>query len=241
MTKNQIDYWSLVESERHNRRSEREESRANRARERENTRSNVARETEQNRANLASEQLSRERNAISAETNTINRLYNERSLAETERRNLVSEELSRAQLGASLSSIEANRYASELNYSAALNQVGLGYSQLEETARRNQAVEAEEHRRNVAQEGTNRYAAVSNRMNAQTNQQKFEQQRTEWLTWGEKQAKSSYLQTLAQTNLAKAQTKKAQAEASVVKLNAVSNLLGGAGRLFNNVSRRTTK
>lgn len=55
MTRNQIEYWRLQETERNNRAVEKETNRANLARERETNRSNLAREAETHRTNVAVE------------------------------------------------------------------------------------------------------------------------------------------------------------------------------------------
>lgn len=84
MTRNQIEYWRLVETNRNNLAVERETNRSNLANEKERNRSNLAQERETNRHNLAVEQ----------ETNR----HNVATEKETQRSNLARETLTRMQM-----------------------------------------------------------------------------------------------------------------------------------------------
>lgn len=164
MTKNQIEYLKLRESQRANLAQED----LTRARDQrsyliglgtlaESQRHNIASEQqakasldETSRHNIAGEQLSgktleesiRHNKAGEAELrrhNIVGEQYNERALREQSRHNVAQESIGRSQVGASYANIT------------------LGYSQLDETQRSNLAREGETNRSNVAREDeTNR-------------------------------------------------------------------------------------
>lgn len=66
MTKNQIEYWKNVETNRNNVAVETETNRSNLAREAETRRSNMVREQETNRSNLANENIARQNSYLNA-------------------------------------------------------------------------------------------------------------------------------------------------------------------------------
>lgn len=181
MTKNQIEYNKLLELQRSNQANEKltqirdreaarhnyvseevsrlsldETKRANLIREAETERSNKARENETYRSNVAREDLQRMANEESRRANLAREF-------ETSRHNLASEEVSRGQLQ---ELARSNRAKEQLQSQAQAEvarhnksgeaisraNVDLGYSQLRETTRANQARELEANRANVAKE-----------------------------------------------------------------------------------------
>lgn len=92
MTQNQIRYWELQESKRHNSATEAETARANRVTETETNRANLARERETNRTNLANESLKSEGNLINWFGAQTTRQHYSAMDAETNRHNIVTEE-----------------------------------------------------------------------------------------------------------------------------------------------------
>lgn len=91
MTQNQIRYWELQESKRHNAATEAETARANKVAEAETNRSNLARERETNRTNLANESLKSDSNIINWFGAQTTRQHYSAMDAETNRHNLVTE------------------------------------------------------------------------------------------------------------------------------------------------------
>lgn len=217
MTRNQIDYWSYVESKRHNQEVEKEQHRAARAN-----------EVEQQRRNRADERIRRE-------TNIINSTFNEQRSAETQRHNYATElatvqslenERARNTLGyysANLG-LESARVAAGVGYA----NVGLGYANL-----------AENQRHSLEMEATNRINAQTNFGNLGVNarnmllseqKQKFEVDK--WNQTGKLNVQSQTASNVARAQLSTAQTSKTRKETSYVAVNAASNLLGAASRLI---------
>lgn len=177
MTKNQIDYWALQETGRHNVAEESETKRHNTTTESETHRSNVVNERERERHNRADED-------IRYEANTINREHFERSDAETERHNRSSEYLQAESNDIQRDRVSLGYHTAGLNYDAASRQVGLGYANLAETNR--QAIVAEQLRQDqfeetqkqnlrqanswARQNTTARYDAETRRQQANTSQ-----------------------------------------------------------------------
>lgn len=159
MTKNQIEYLKLRETQRANLAQE-ELTRTRDSRSYEIGLGTLAESQRHNRAteeqarvsldetarhNLAGEQLTRSsldesirhNQAVEQEAarhNKVGESYNERALKESSRHNLAQEQIGRSQVGASYANIT------------------LGYSQLDETNRANVARETETNRSNVARE-----------------------------------------------------------------------------------------
>nr|AMP18943.1 hypothetical protein [Otarine picobirnavirus] len=129
----EIGLGTLAESQRHNRATE-EQARVSLD---ETVRHNLAGET-LTRGNL--DESIRHNQAVEAEASRHNKVgesYNERALKESQRHNVAQEGISRSQVGASYANIN------------------LGYSQLGETTRANIARETENTRSNVAREQEN--------------------------------------------------------------------------------------
>lgn len=162
MTRNQIDYWTLQETKRHNQVSEQESVRHNRADEGETQRSHRANE-ELGRNNLL--ELSRHNQSVENETNRHNvamESVEQGKLSETTRHNKATENIGYGQLLLQQGNLEvargqlvvSQRNVDELvrhNVSQEVLQdknVSLGYGTLAETSRHNFAVEGNESRKN---------------------------------------------------------------------------------------------
>lgn len=130
MTQNQIAYWNLQETERHNK-----------AGEDENKRHNVTTEGETFRHNYVTEQVS------IADLNERGR-HNRATEYETSRHNMETESQGRQQLA------ETNRHNLETERQGRTN-LDIQLSSLNETIRHNQAGEKENYRHNLAQESYN--------------------------------------------------------------------------------------
>lgn len=146
MTHNQIDYWSLQESKRHNQQVENEASRHNVSEERETNRHNIETEkfnisnlNETQRHNVATEGESKRHNiAAENETNRHNVSTEQqanRELAETNRHNAISEYHQAVDLN-----VDAGRAAEQQRHNIATEQNATAMTN--ETIRHNQAQEA---------------------------------------------------------------------------------------------------
>lgn len=154
MTKNQIDYWNLQETKRHNSVTEGETGRHNLAAEGETSRHNVVTERETERSNRAREGIDlgklnesvRHNKVTESETNRHNVATEGIDLGklnETQRHNQASERIS----GGQLSETVRHNIATE---NLGLGNLNLGYSQLDELSSHNRA-----------QESVSRYSAIS--------------------------------------------------------------------------------
>lgn len=122
VTKNEIDFRSVLETERHNRVTEAETERSNRVVEQETNRHNIAYETETNRHNVITENETM-RNHIAVETETYR--SNVARETETHRANVAQEVLSaqRNAIAAQSNAIQARQV--EYNYTLGLRQAEL--------------------------------------------------------------------------------------------------------------------
>lgn len=145
MTRNQIEYWSLLENKRSNIARETETKRANLAREVETNRSNVARELETARSNRMNEQITSLRDLRNYLTTFMN-------LQEQARHQRASESLGKQQLAESQRSAYERERQSAINTAATVQQLDISRSQVAETMRSNQARESEQYRSNTANE-----------------------------------------------------------------------------------------
>lgn len=154
MTRNQIDYWSLQETKRHNSSTEGESQRHNVATEQETNRHNVVGERETERSNRAREGIDlgklnesvRHNQATEKETNRHNVAtegIDLGKLQETSRHNRSTESLGYANLG------ETSRH-NQASEAIGMSNVNLGYAQLDELSSHNRA-----------QESVSRYQAIS--------------------------------------------------------------------------------
>lgn len=123
MTRNQLMYWQNVETERSNKAREAETHRYNTEYLKELNRSNVTREQETERHNRAMELLTNQSQAEVARHNSVTELQTDVNLAEQQRSHQANEALQTRQIG--------------LGYA----NLGLGYGQLSELIRHNQAGE----------------------------------------------------------------------------------------------------
>lgn len=217
MTRNQIDYWNYVENSRHNKEVEKETKRANEVQQR-----------EQERAHRASE-------AIAREGNSINASFNQQRADETRRHNYASElatisslenERARTTLGYYSSNIglESAKVAAGVGYA----NVGLGYANLEEALRSHRMSEGINARNMLSGEKQ----ATANLLNAQTRVGELNLNKQKW----EEAQRSNILMDTASKNQGIQQSRAAiqrmQSQNVTDKINAGSNLLGVASRLF---------
>lgn len=156
MTSNQIEYWKLRETERHNRATERQSA------------SDLQ---EQQRSNLANEQLANERNFQSAVGNTINMQLGQQRLAEERRANLAkeaatvkSQDIERQRVLISSQALENQRQIAQINASAQRYGATLNYAAQSHSL-------AENVRHNLVSENLGQQAEDSKRITADTSQQ----------------------------------------------------------------------
>lgn len=198
MTKNQIDYWNLVENQRHNAAVEAfnqgtlsESKRSNLAKEAETNRSNVSKETETRRSNMMKELLTQSEQAethrsnvaketetrrsnlaneeIRSEANVINREHYERMDEETARSNRRNEQIRAADVGVKYL---GNEYSKQYNLgNLSLNQESLAESKRQNRVRElyNQQTLAETTRSALASEQIGRSQAAAANTNAFAN------------------------------------------------------------------------
>lgn len=224
MTANQIAYWNYVENQRHNLSTEAEQNR-----------SNLAQEEERKRANLASERLTKEQN-------TINRVHLGRMDSETNRHNVATESAAVQQDLTRQRSNDVSELSARLHAETAYAQTALGYANLAETSRANQAREIEINRSNLENErqnvlglSTKAVEAKTNALKAKTDAGRLALDSEKWTTVGKDTAMVELrnknlqgVQTGADIDLTKAQTK-------AVPINAASNAVGAASRLVQNL------
>lgn len=196
MTKNQIEYWKMVEDSRHNKITERELERSNRTK-----------EQEQQRSNLSNEEISRERNRLTEQANIINQTHNERYMSETERSNRMREEVSKMQADISAANVDLgysqldNAYRiAGLNYATGMANVGATYASIAEQNRANMARESETNRSNLINEAVKWKSAGTDMFKAQTDRQKQQLEQQKWsdpVVRAQRQA--DYFHTIADT------------------------------------------
>lgn len=145
MTKNQIEYLKLLESQRANRAGEQETARANLERERqgviqlgETERSNRAREGETNRHNLETERISYLGQAETERANRVRESQKDIELAEQSRANRAKEDISRLQLSETQ---RANQASEELRGRELAQRIS--YESAQTAARRAELAEKE--------------------------------------------------------------------------------------------------
>lgn len=145
MTRNQIEYWRLVENKRSNLANEAENKRANLARELETNRSNLAREAESHRANVAIEQITSLRDLRSYLTNML-------GIQETIRANKARESISTRQAVETERSNRERERQQLLSFNLDRSKLSVQQDSLNESIRANKAREAETTRSNQARE-----------------------------------------------------------------------------------------
>lgn len=176
MTRNQIEFWRNVETNRSNVAQEQETRRSNLARELETNRSNLANEKETNRHNLATERLSQiqsDRNwTLGLQSNIETQRANKAKEKETKRSNLAREqENTQARLGdqairrrqASTAQYDADtrRILAQETMRSNRNNEAIALSNLTETRRANISREQETRRSNVAREAESYRANIT--------------------------------------------------------------------------------
>lgn len=222
MTKNQIEYWKMIEDSRHNKEVERETNRANQAK-----------EQEQQRSNLSNEDIAREKNKLTRQANTINQLYNERYLSETERANLAREavnkqqaDISAANLDLGYSQLDNSYRIAGLNYAVGMANVGATYASIAEQNRANIAKETELNRSNLVNEALKWKSAGTEMYKAQTIRQG---QELDYAKWSDPvvraQRQADYFHTIADTGRLNTQS---QLNSSNVSLNESTKKLNSA-------------
>lgn len=233
MTRNQIEYWKLVEDKRHNQETERENNRSNVARESENTRTNVANESIKRQANL------------------INQQHFGRSDQETNRHNIAMEQLQDQANQAQREKVILGYAQTQANRDIAAMQTALGYGNLSELTRSNMAREQENTRHNTESEYVQNRNVSVDRINALTKQQEAN-------TRADTLAFQKYQYDTTGRALQQAQTRKTAVDSvlvgSEIKRNAVRNavdvvnatsgavrtqsdVLGAGSRIINNLSK----
>lgn len=238
MTANQISYWNYVENSRHNR-----------ATERESNRSNLAREIEENRSNLSNESISRERNSLQREANTINYNYQNSKLAEDRRHNLAQENLGysaqeieqqRVRLG--YQQLENARSIAQMQAAVGYANVGATYANINEQMRSNIAREVENQRSHMAQEANTARSISVDRINAST---RSKAQALESQKWNEDlskaQRQANYFNTVSGTELNKQRSQSETTNRSLNTWRTAGGFVRDVANVVNSVVGTTTK
>lgn len=190
MTKNQIDYWNYVESNRHNLATERETRRANQER-----------ELETNRSNLANENLKAKQLAETIRINTINANEAQRANRAREdlsaqsnvlegQRVLVSEAALENQRSIAQIQAAASRYASDTSLQAAM---------ISDTTRQRELIEKQ--RSNLSNESISRTNASSSQRNSVVAQSRLNFDREQYETTGKALQRSQATENASATAL----------------------------------------
>jgi inorganic pyrophosphatase/exopolyphosphatase len=142
MTRNQLEYWNLQETKRHNAATEGETGRHNVAEEGETKRHNVMSESEMQRHNMRTE-MQTDTNLLETQRHNIaTEGYTKQSVAETQRANRASESIRREQnrLESQKLGLTQSQIAESIRHNIASE--GISLSSLAETQRSNKARES---------------------------------------------------------------------------------------------------
>lgn len=231
MTTDQLQYWQLQESKRHNKEQERLSEKASK------------RESRDRRVAAYLQHKAQ------TQANKINALHNERYAFEQTRHNVAIEnlqamahenDLARIQLG--YDQLGSQKSIATINAGVGYAQVGATYANIAEQQRTHMAYEQLQQqaqqeilRSNLARESVNRQDATTRQTQANTARAQLQFEQDKWNAVGYDVAMADRVLKGAQTIQAWSSANKMEAETSVVGVNAASNLIGSGANVLRSL------